>query len=272
MGHSDLKYQFCFESYGVPVRILSNSQEILEQASTTARSALLGRIQPIECELAEQTFSLPITSDGICSIIQNGESMATGEPEFRFWKFFDSLVRILVAEFAKDVVFLHAGAVAWRGKAIILPGDSFYGKTTLVAELIRCGAEYYSDEYAVLDIGGQLHPFDRLLSMRTDGESVIETPTPVEHLNGSAGRLPVPVGCVLFTKYEPESTPNYEFLSTGQGVVEIIAQTIAIKRNTEFAINVLKKTLSNAIIVKSPRRDAGSFARNLLEFVDNTTI
>jgi hypothetical protein len=272
MELSEFEYQFCFQSYGVPVRLESNSEEILEKATSTARTALLGRIRPIDCDKAEQTFSLPITPEGLCSIVQNGESMATDKTGFKFWKFFDSLVRILIAEFAKDVVFLHAGAVAWRGKAIILPGNSFYGKTTLVAELIRCGAEYYSDEYAVLDADGRVHPFDRPLSMRTDGESVVETYIPVEDLNGSAGRTPVPVGCVLFTKYEPESEPNYEFLSTGQGVVEIIAQTIAIKRNTEFAINVLKKTLSNAIIVKSPRRDAGKFARNLLEFVDNTTI
>jgi hypothetical protein len=272
MERSEFKYQFCFESYGVPVRIESNAEDILMRAEVTARSALLGRIRPIDCHIAEQTFSLPLSPDGICSIVQNGKPMVTFEPEPRFWKFFDSLVRILVAEFAKEVVFLHAGVVAWRGKAIILPGNSFYGKTTLVAELIRCGAEYYSDEYAVLDADGRVHPFDRPLSMRSNGETVIEIVTPVERLNGSAGTLPVPVGCVLFTKYDPESKPNYEFLSTGQGVVEIIAQTIAIKRNTEFAINVLKKTLSNAIIVKSPRRDAGSFARNLLEFVDNTTI
>ena len=32
-----------------------------------------------------------------------------------------------------------------------LPGSSFTGKTTLVAALVRAGATYYSDEYAVLD-------------------------------------------------------------------------------------------------------------------------
>jgi hypothetical protein len=198
--------------------------------------------------------------------------MVTAEPEKRFWKFFDSLVRILIGEFAKNFVFLHAGAVGWHGKAIILPGNSFYGKTTLVAELVRNGAEYYSDEYAVLDIDGLVHPFPRPLSMRTDGESIVETPTPVEEILGRTGEVPLPVGSVLFTQYVPESQQDYEFLTTGQGIVEIIAQTIAIKRNTEFAINVLKKALSSAIIVKSPRPDAGLFARNFLEFVDNTAI
>ena len=198
--------------------------------------------------------------------------MVSAEPEMRFWKYFDSLLRILVAEFTKERIFLHAGVVGWKGKAIILPGNSFYGKTTFVAELVRSGAEYYSDEYAVLDADGLVHPFARPLSMRSSGKAIIETITPVEELMGKAGETPLPVGTVFFTQHVPESSPNYEFLTTGQGVVEIIAQTIAIKRNTEFAIKVLKKALSSAIIVKSPRPDAGSFARNFLEFVDNTAI
>jgi hypothetical protein len=50
--------------------------------------------------------------------------------------------------------------------AIVLPGRSFAGKTTLTAALLRRGAEYYSDEYAVLDHGGRVHPFARPLRVR----------------------------------------------------------------------------------------------------------
>ena len=64
-----------------------------------------------------------------------------------------------VANYAPDRVFVHAGVVAWRGRALVLPGTSFAGKTTLVAELVRAGAIYYSDEYAVLDEQGRVHPY-----------------------------------------------------------------------------------------------------------------
>jgi hypothetical protein len=96
--------------------------------------------------------------------------------------------------------------------------------------------------------------------------------TSPKELNGRVGNGPASVGCVLFTKYIPGSTPHYEFLTAGQGVVKVVGQTIAIKRNTEFAINVLKKAFTSAIIIESPRPDAGSFARTFLEFVDNTAI
>src|SRR5215210_719040 len=102
-------------------------------------------------------------------------------------------VQLHVAERARRRVFVHAGAVGWRGRAILLPGRSFSGKTTLVAELVRAGATYYSDDYAVLDGRGRVHPFPRPLSIRPEGGYVQER-LPVEAIGGRAGEAPVPVG------------------------------------------------------------------------------
>jgi len=224
----------------------------------------------IACETADQIVRFPTSAGGNCSIIQNGESLVTDQPGKLFWKYFDSLIRILVAECTKSLVFLHAGAVGWRGKAIVLPGNSFFGKTSFVAELVRNGAVYYSDEYAIFNESGLVLPFARTLSLRSDGPSKFETPTTAEELGGVAGKEPIPLGCLFFTKFVPDSTLDYRVLSTGEGLMEIIPQTIGIKRNTEFALKVLKNALSDAIIVKSPRPDAGGFAREFLECVDNT--
>jgi hypothetical protein len=266
------EYNYCFESYGVKVAIESNSVEVLEQASTTARSALLGNLVRIDRAQAKQVFRLKIEPDGDCTIYQNGEPMAEAKLNAGYWKYFDSLVRILVAEFAPTKVFIHAGSVGWRGRAIILPGDSHFGKTTLVAELAKCGAEYYSDEYAIIDEQGLVYPFARKLTMRENGRQMIEKPVDVEEFGGVKGSVPLPISTVLFTKYDPENKTEYEFLTPGQGIVEVIGQTIGIRRNSEFVIKVLKNAFANAIIVKSPRNDAANFALELLEFVDNTAI
>ena len=53
---------------------------------------------------------------------------------------------------------MHAGAVAWRDRGIVIPGRSHSGKTTLVRALVEA-ARYYSDEFAVLDPQGRLHPY-----------------------------------------------------------------------------------------------------------------
>jgi len=74
-----------------------------------------------------------------------------------------------IAETAHDRFFVHAGVVGWNGRAIVIPGQSKIGKTTLVEEFLRIGATYYSDEFAVFDRRGYVHPFARPLRVRTDG-------------------------------------------------------------------------------------------------------
>jgi hypothetical protein len=39
--------------------------------------------------------------------------------------------RLTVAEFAVGRVFIHAGVIAWKGQAVVMPDRSFYGKTAL---------------------------------------------------------------------------------------------------------------------------------------------
>src|SRR6059058_4219429 len=79
---------------------------------------------------------------------------------------FESHVQLTVAEFAPRCVFVHAGVVGWNNRAIVIPGLSHSGKTTLVKQLIEAGASYYSDEYAVLDEKGCVHSYPRPLGVR----------------------------------------------------------------------------------------------------------
>src|SRR5260221_5508655 len=84
----------------------------------------------------------------------------------------ESDLRLYVAERARRRVFVHAGVVGWRGRAIVIPGRSFSGKSSLTAELVRAGATYYSDEYAVFDSRGRVHPFAKPLEIRQNGSFV----------------------------------------------------------------------------------------------------
>src|SRR6186997_3026660 len=83
-----------------------------------------------------------------------------------------------VAERAPDHLFVHAGVVGWEGRAIVMPGASFAGKTTLVQAWLEAGATYYSDEFAVLDRDGRVHPFARPLAIR-DGSTASTRRVPV---------------------------------------------------------------------------------------------
>ena len=58
-------------------------------------------------------------------------------------------VELHVAEHSPNLTLVHAGVVAGTGGALVLPGRSQAGKSTLVAALVTAGASYYSDEFAV---------------------------------------------------------------------------------------------------------------------------
>jgi hypothetical protein len=46
-----------------------------------------------------------------------------------------------------DYIVLHAGVVTRQGRAIIIYGQSGFGKTTLTLELLRRGYGFFSDEF-----------------------------------------------------------------------------------------------------------------------------
>jgi hypothetical protein len=174
------------------------------------------------------------------------------------------MLRISVAEYARENVFIHAGVVGWKGKAIIVPANSYAGKTTLVTELVKNGAAYYSDEYAVLDEQGLVHPFPRDLSVRDD--SFNEMDVPVADFGGVTGTEPIPVGAVVITEFKEDGAWNPVKLTAGQGIMEVIPHTIPRNFNTKFSLKVLNTAISDAIILKSPRGDARDLALTLLSF------
>jgi hypothetical protein len=174
-------------------------------------------------------------------------------------------VQLHVAERARKHVFVHAGVVGWEDRAIVVPGRSFSGKTTLVAELVRAGATYYSDDYAVFDARGRVHPFPRPLSMRRDGEHAQER-HPVESIGGVAGEVPLPVGLVVVTEYSSRVRGwRPRPLSTGQGVLELFAHAVAARRRPAPVLEALEGATADAVILKGRRGEAAPTAAAILE-------
>ena len=264
------EWSIVFESYGVCVKLRCSDPDILKEAERTARKALVGRLEILETGDAPHLFEITSDEGGPLYLFKDGEQISFDARKQRFFKFFDSMLRITVAEHAVDSVFIHAGVVGWKGRAILLPASSFQGKTTLVGELVRAGAEYYSDEYAVLDVGGLVQSFPRDLSVRSlRGLEVLETEVPVESFGGRVGTVPIPVGAVVLTEYVEGGHWKPEVMSTGRGLLEVIPHTIPRNFNSEFALKVLNTSVSDAIILKSPRGEAAEFAFKLLSYLDN---
>lgn len=131
-------------------------------------------------------------------------------------------------------MFIYAGAVTYGGRAIVLPGTSGAGKSTLVAQLLRLGADYYSDEYAVVDSRGWLRPFPCLLKLK-DG-LLGPRRVPAEEFGARVGEAPAPVELLVFPRYPTDTALHSEPLTKSRAALHLLEHMPAARLNPGFAL------------------------------------
>ena len=178
-------------------------------------------------------------------------------------KIFESDIQIYVGILARRRIFVHAGVVEWKGQAVLIPGKSMSGKSTLTAELVRAGATYYSDEYAVLDERGRVHPYPRRLGLRQPGSDE-QTKVHAEELGGRVGRKSLPVGMIVVSQYAAGARWRPRRLSAGEGALEVLANTVPARTRPEASLSSIQQAVTNARIFKGRRGDARETAEFIL--------
>jgi len=173
-------------------------------------------------------------------------------------------LELYIGDHARRRTFVHAGVVGWNGQAIVIPGRSFSGKSSLVKALVKAGAEYYSDEFAVLDERGRVHPYPIPLAIRPaqDGDRPVKYR--VEELGGVAGACPLPVGLVLITRYVGGARFRPRPLSAGRAVLELLTHTLPARRRPERVLDALTQAVAQASVLRGTRGEAEETARQIL--------
>jgi hypothetical protein len=175
----------------------------------------------------------------------------------------ESQLHFSIALKARRKLFAHAGVVGWRGQAIVIPGRSLSGKTRLVAALVRAGAVYYSDEYAVFDRQGRVHPYPKPLSIREENGDPRKKWL-VGELGGRSGTKPLPVGLITVTEYKPGTRWRPRVLSPGQALLALLANTVLAQRRPQLALTTLRRAVRCALALKGKRDEAEDVVASLL--------
>lgn len=213
-------------------------------------------------EPVDVLFSLHASDDGL-TLQQNFQVICKLSDRDAVLREFEGGLHIAVGATAQERTFLHAGVVGWRGKALLLPGRSRAGKSSLVQALVAEGGDYYSDDLAALDIDGKVYPYPKPLSMRRgawDSEK-----TPAEELGWRADLPPLPVGAVVALRFDaPESDLSLERLSVGEAVFMMLENCISIRQFAERDMSCLAKLSATAACFQGKRGEAGGAARELI--------
>ncbi|MGH9818724.1 MAG: hypothetical protein ACRD43_01040, partial [Pyrinomonadaceae bacterium] len=187
------------EAYGVKLSVITNDASAIDEIEAALPAVLAEHYAVNTRGEPDHVFRLMRNRSGLDTLYKNGKREYAGVSRAEMIGLLCSNLRLTIAEHAPRFVFVHAGVVAWKGKAIIIPGTSHSGKTTLAYELAKLGALYYSDEYAVIDERGRVHPFAKPLSMRAKNGDSRQTDRTVESIGGRAGTKPVSIGLVVLT-------------------------------------------------------------------------
>jgi hypothetical protein len=177
----------------------------------------------------------------------------------------ESDIDFYVAQASRRRIFVHAGVVAWKGRAIVIPGRSQSGKTTLVKALLHAGASYFSDEYAVIDARGRVHPFPRRLSVRGDGDQT--TRPSAESLGSKTGAKPLPIGLLALTRYQAGARWKPKVASPGKGTLGLLANTLAARKEPRQALATLTKAVERAPVLTGTRGEAAETAESILHLL-----
>lgn len=259
-----------FVAYGVRIGIRVNDPGMLHRLPGLFPYGWRPGVSPI----VDRLYSLLIGGDGprpnvrrFNLLYANADRLARTMDIDAVLSLLESDLQLSVAEAAKRRVFVHAGVVGWGNRAIVLPGPSFCGKTTLVAALLKAGATYYSDEYAVFDVDGQVHPYAKPLAIRDELHQV-QRPVPAEALGSLPGIKPLPVGLVVITRYRSGARWRPRRLSPGQAVLALLANTVSARRKPKVALARLSLVASHVPVLKGTRGEADAVVQALVESLD----
>lgn len=251
---------FAVNAYGLRIAVRANEPTVLRRVP----DRLPPGWRPIYTKIVQRLYSFVVSPRrGVHTLYGDAATVAEARALDDILDGFESDLKLYVAERAPGHVFVHAGVVGWRGRAIVLPGTSMSGKSRLVAELIRAGATYYSDEYAVLDATGHVHPYARPLSLRQDGLSQLRR-YPVEALGAQAGRRPLPVGLVVLASYRPGARWQPRPLTAGRGALALLNHAVAARSATARVMAAIGEVAKVARFRAGPRGEAEETARLIL--------
>jgi len=243
-------HQIAFEAFGVRLSVSTTDAEAFDM--------VLPLLPPgwRECapEGAEPRFALLRELAGTYTLARDGSALHQGLDLDLCVGLLDGQLRSEVSTRTTDWVFVHAGVVAHGGRAALLPGESFAGKTTLTAALVALGAVYYSDEFAVLDDDGLVHPYAKGLSLRDNGR-MQRSDTPVEDLGGVSGDDPLPLGLLVLTVYRPTGEWLPRRLTPGQGALALLPHTMSARTRPAASLRAVSRALGRgAVVLQSDAR------------------
>lgn len=255
--HWALDESFRLLSYGFRVRTRSRDcSEAIDRA--------LGSLRAHQ-SAGEPTFTLTEHPGSVASIdlvLDERAVLRKTMPAKAFTHLLWLIMREAVTS-SDNFLLLHAGAVARDGRAVLMPGKSGRGKTTLTGGLVRAGFAYLSDEIAPLDPASRhILPAPRPLCFKEVPRGLVVGlprlsagverffaevwPVRADLIRPGATGAPASLGVVVVPVYESGAPTRVEPITRAEALVELASNTFNLQSFEGNPIELLADVLRGA--------------------------
>jgi hypothetical protein len=212
-------------------------------------------------------LSIGIEQDGESLLLIAGDATVASAPSAT--DLVPDLTRLIdeaVLRSLSGLYAVHAGVVQIGDEAVLLPGMTHAGKSALVAALLERGATYFSDEYALIDRQGRIHPYPRPLLVRSATSQSL--PRLAEDYGAQTGTAPVPLGWILALAYRPQEGWRLQPVPQSAGVMLLLQNTPHVLAESPEMVHFFQNAVAGATCCQGYRGDAAEAAAEILRLVE----
>ncbi len=215
------------------------------------------------------TFRMDERAEGII-ILRDDSSEITADSVETAIPLLQSAIDESVVGRSAEVAFVHAGVVAVGNAGVLLPGISHAGKSTLVAELVRLGATYFSDEYAVIGVDGSVYPYPRAIMLR-NGVPVQRPVLPAEMaaVVGTGSVFPL---LVLMLRYVEGEHFQVRRITHAESLMILLQSTPQVLADSPHIFQPLSRVAASAVTFSGVRGEASQAAQHIFALVTQHTL
>ena len=211
----------------------------------------LGLESSKESLLRKPTTLIRVTGDSHSPTVSVGDEL---RPDG--WDAVESALALFAAEHLSHLIAIHAAVFVRRGRAVIVPGASHAGKSTLAVAAHEAGAIVASDEYALIDpTTGHVRGWNRPVRLRT--------PQGIKKLPIAQDIGPVPVALVAAVRFSTDD-PEIRPMTQAETAFALLANTVCAQTRPEESLRAATCVTRSAQGVTGTRRETVDFLPHLL--------
>lgn len=171
-------------------------------------------------------------------------------------------------------VLLHAGAVEFDGRVVVVTGESGRGKSTLTAALVRAGGAYLTDELVIIEPENlRVRPYPKPLDLDPTSLELLELPPDDGFVVAKRHVAPDELGGIspggtlagVFVLGHDRTT--VEEFGPIQGVAELLPNVFAATHDSPESLEILARISSSVPIVGIPRNSPRTTAGMVLAHI-----